>query len=75
MREEDSTSAEVVASALIACRVEQSKLQGCERASRGSSDQLRVPLHPHGVIVEMLKGVFRSYVTEFVTHTSSCRDL
>jgi len=75
VREEDSTSAEVVASALIACRVEQSKLQGCERASRGSSDQLRVPLHPHDFIVEMLKGVFRSYVTEYVTHTSCCRDL
>jgi len=74
VREEDSTSAEVVASALIACRVEQSKLQGCERASRGSSDQLRVPLHPHD-IVEMLKGVFRSYVTEYITDTSSCRDL
>jgi hypothetical protein len=75
VREEDSTSAEVVASALIACRVEQSKLQGCERASRGPSDQLRAALHPHDVTVEMLKGVFRSYVTAYVTHTSSCRDL
>lgn len=66
MREEDSTSAEVVASALIACRVEQSKLQGCERTSRGSSDQLSVPLQPHDAVVEMLKMVFRSYVTEYV---------
>lgn len=56
MREEDTTSAEVVASALIVRRVEQSKLQGCERGVSGPPDQLRVPLQSHDVIVEMLEG-------------------